>query len=191
MKDEPVIVIDFNQRRLKFEKPLQVWQTCRTEQVKSIFEKVQEAIDGQYYVVGYVNYECAPAFDTKLSVCPSDEEVPLVWFGIYDKPTEEEAAREHGDYSVSDWKADIDREIYEDNIESIHAAIARGETYQVNYSTRLRAEFSGDDFAYYERLKEAQQADYSAYLNMGDTGYCPFRPSFSFTGTEMSSVRSR
>jgi para-aminobenzoate synthetase/4-amino-4-deoxychorismate lyase len=169
VKDEPIIIIDFHQKRLKFEKPLQVWQTHKPENVKDIFEKVQEAIDGQFYVAGYVSYECAPAFERHLSVCEPDAEFPLVWFGVYDKPVEEEedAIREHGGYCVSDWKPGTDRVKYENNIESIHAAIARGETYQVNYSMRLRAEFSGDDFAYYEDLRAVQQANYSAYLNVG------------------------
>ncbi len=62
MKREPTVIIDFNQARLKFEKPLQVWQTSKLENVREIFEKVQEAINGQYYVAGYVSYECAPRF---------------------------------------------------------------------------------------------------------------------------------
>ncbi|MBP1989649.1 aminodeoxychorismate synthase component I [Paenibacillus eucommiae] len=176
MKEEPIIIIDFNHKRLKFEKPLQVWQTHNPENVEHIFEKVQEAINGQFYVAGYVSYECAPAFEKHLSVCESGEEVPLVWFGVYDKPVEEgeeeekeeeDILSEQGDYFVSDWRMGTDPVKYANNIESIHAAIARGETYQVNYSTRLRAEFSGDDIAYYEDLKDVQQANYSAYLNVG------------------------
>ncbi|WP_088834809.1 hypothetical protein [Paenibacillus tyrfis] len=53
MKFEPTIVMDFNQKRLKFEKPLQVWQTSKLENVREIFKKVQEAINGQYYVAGF------------------------------------------------------------------------------------------------------------------------------------------
>lgn len=167
MKHEPIIIIDFNQKRLKFEKPLQVWQTHKTENVKGIFEKVQEAINKQFYVAGYVSYECAPAFDRHLSVCEPDGEIPLVWFAVYDKPVVEDAINVKGEYFVSDWNSGTDRLKYEKNIESIHAAIARGETYQVNYSTRLQAEFSGDDFAYYEDLRLGQQSNYSAYLNVG------------------------
>ncbi|MNI08816.1 Aminodeoxychorismate synthase component 1 [compost metagenome] len=167
MKDEPIIVMDFNQKRLKFDKPLQIWQSNRLEDVQGIFEKVQEAIDKQLYVVGYVSYECAPAFEAHLSVCDPSADMPLVWFAVYDKPMEEEATRELGDYYVSDWQRGTDRLQYAKNIDLIHKAIARGETYQVNYTTRLRAKFSGDDFSYYEDLREVQQANYSAYLDVG------------------------
>ncbi|MCQ6564051.1 aminodeoxychorismate synthase component I [Paenibacillus mendelii] len=159
--------MDFNQKRLKFEKPLQVWQSYNKENVKEIFDKVQEAINNQFYVAGYVSYECAPAFDRHLSVCDPDAEIPLVWFGVYDKPVEKEAIRRAGEYNISDWSIGKDFSEYKNNIACIHEAIARGETYQVNYSTRLQAKFSGDDFAYYEHLSEAQHTNYSAYLNIG------------------------
>ncbi|MFB7817241.1 aminodeoxychorismate synthase component I [Paenibacillus chitinolyticus] len=166
MKGEPTIIFDFNQTRLKFGKPLQVWQTSKLENVREIFEKVQEAINGQYYVAGYVSYECAPAFDKHFSVCEPDEEFPLVWFGIYEKPIHDDDIVQKGGYSVSDWRTDTTRNEYKNNIEHIHAAIARGETYQVNYSTRLKAEFSGDDLAFYEDLRDPL-TNYSAYLNVG------------------------
>ncbi|NQX60673.1 aminodeoxychorismate synthase component I [Paenibacillus qinlingensis] len=167
MEQTPNLIVDFNQKRLKFEKPLQVWQTHKLEDIKGIFENVQEAIAEQFYVVGYVSYECAPAFENRLSVCKPNPEFPLLWFGVYDKPVEEDVISEKGDYSVSDWRSGTGRVEYDDNIERIHEAIARGETYQVNYSTRLQAHFSGDDFGYYEDLREVQQANYSAYLNLG------------------------
>ncbi|WP_240420800.1 aminodeoxychorismate synthase component I [Paenibacillus periandrae] len=166
MKHEPTIIIDFNQKRLKFEKPLQIWQTHKLEEISGIFEKVQEAIDEQFYVAGYVSYECAPAFEKHFSVCEPDAEFPLVWFAVYEKPVEENDIAPKGMYSVSDWSAGTNRVDYTNNIEGIHAAIARGETYQVNYSTRLKAKFTGDDFAYYEDLRDVQ-TNFSAYLNVG------------------------
>lgn len=166
MKHKPTVIMDFNQKRLTFEKPLQIWKTHKLENVDEIFEKVQQAIQDQYYVAGYVSYECAPAFDSHFSVCEPDEEFPLVWFGVYEKPVEEVDTGERGEYSVSEWIAGTHRAEYSDNIESIHAAIARGETYQVNYSTRLKASFTGDDLAYYEDLRDAR-TNYSAYINMG------------------------
>ncbi|MBF6634996.1 MAG: aminodeoxychorismate synthase component I, partial [Planococcus sp. (in: Bacteria)] len=42
-----------------------------------------------------------------------------------------------------------------------------GDTYQVNYTERLSAEFAGSDLAFYRQLARNQQADYAAYLNLG------------------------
>jgi para-aminobenzoate synthetase/4-amino-4-deoxychorismate lyase len=161
-----MIVIDFNQKRLTFENPLQVWQTRRLEDVRGIFQQVQKAIDKQYYVAGYVSYECAPAFESHFSVREPDALFPLVWFGVYEKPAEEQDIGEKGSYSVSDWRTGTDYEEYAKLIGHIHEAIARGETYQTNLSTRLKAAFSGDAFAYYEDLRD-HQTNYSAYLHIG------------------------
>ncbi|SFM26841.1 aminodeoxychorismate synthase, component I [Paenibacillus sp. 1_12] len=179
MEYEPII-FDFNQKRLKFEKPLHVWQTYYLEDVIDVFEKVQKAINEQFYVAGYVSYECAPAFENHLSVSDPDGKFPLVWFGVYEKPMEDDAIRKKGVYSVSKWSEGTDRVEYEKNIESIHAAIARGETYQVNYSTRLQAKLSGDDLAYYEDLRDAQQTNYSAYLNIGSYRILSVSPELFF-----------
>ncbi|WP_157333071.1 aminodeoxychorismate synthase component I [Paenibacillus lutrae] len=177
MRNAPSIIMDFNHERLIFESPLQVWQTCKIEEVRGIFEDVQAAIDRQLYIVGYVAYECAPAFQEHQSVCEPDADFPLVWFASYSKPVEQailgeaeadqKNARMAADYCISDWQADKDQENYEQDIRTIHEAIAWGKTYQVNYTTRLRAGFTGDDLAYYEQLREAQHGAYSAYLNLG------------------------
>ncbi|WP_068776149.1 aminodeoxychorismate synthase component I [Paenibacillus sp. FJAT-26967] len=173
MRKAPSIIMDFNHERLIFESPLQVWQTCKIEEVRGIFEDVQAAIDRQLYIVGYVAYECAPAFQEHQSVCEPDADFPLVWFASYLEPVEggilAEAAADRiaADCCITDWLADKDRENYEQDIRTIHEAIARGETYQVNYTTRLRAGFTGDDLAYYEQLRDAQHGAYSAYLNLG------------------------
>ncbi|MFD0715760.1 aminodeoxychorismate synthase component I [Paenibacillus sp. GCM10027626] len=175
---QPEIVIDFHRRRLQFKNPLQVWHTADVQEIESIFEQVQQAIDNGLYVVGYVSYESAAAFDKHYCVClaADGDELPLIWFAAYTKPETEPQPQQQtvataeagsGRYELSEWKMDTSSDRYTDDIARIHGAIARGETYQVNYTTRLRADFAGDDFAYYERLREGQQADFAAYLNIG------------------------
>ncbi|WP_088834808.1 chorismate-binding protein [Paenibacillus tyrfis] len=85
---------------------------------------------------------------------------------MYEKPIHDNDIGQKREYSVSDWRTNTTGYEYKNNIENIHAAIARGETYQVNYSTRLKAEFSGDELAYYEDLRDTL-TNYSAYLNVG------------------------
>ena len=45
--------------------------------------------------------------------------------------------------------------------------VAAGDTYQVNFSMRLRAAFSGDPFDLYRDLVLAQRGAYGAYLDVG------------------------
>ena len=41
-------------------------------------------------------------------------------------------------------------------METVRAALGRGDAYQVNLTFRMRGRFDGDPFALYERLRRAQ-----------------------------------
>lgn len=151
----------------QFRNPITIYQTDFIEEVTSIFKKAENAIDAGFYVAGYVSYEAAPAFEARFNV-KSDSNLPLVWFGVYESSSAIEATPLLHEYAVSDWTFTSSEENYQDGIRDIKQAIARGDTYQVNYTSRLRATFTGDDFAFYKQLVKNQQAPYSAYLNIGD-----------------------
>ncbi len=117
------------------------------------------------YAVGFVAYEAAPAFDRALVVKQHPTDLPLLWFGLFESPSEIQPAA--GEFRVSEWTPSVSRVEYERNVEAVREAIARGDTYQVNYTFRLRAQFEGDDFAFYERLRAAQSMRFGAYVNAG------------------------
>ena len=52
-------------------------------------------------------------------------------------------------------------------VNSIREAIARGETYQVNFTVRQRFSLSGDPFTLYRRMCRNQQAPFCAWLDIG------------------------
>ena len=52
-------------------------------------------------------------------------------------------------------------------IARIREHIAAGDTYQVNYTLRLRSQVEGDERGLYRDLCYAQRAAYAAYLNLG------------------------
>jgi para-aminobenzoate synthetase/4-amino-4-deoxychorismate lyase len=52
-------------------------------------------------------------------------------------------------------------------VERIRDYIRAGDTYQANYTTRLRARFSGDPLAFYHDLAAAQSGGYGTYLDTG------------------------
>jgi len=76
-------------------------------------------------------------------------------------------SQEHQTYQVSDWEMASSVEQYKTGIHQIKTAIEEGHTYQVNYTERLSAKFTGDDLTFYHQLARNQQADYGAYLNLG------------------------
>ena len=58
----------------------------------------------------------------------------------------------------------VDRDDFNRAIASIHAAIAAGETYQVNYTYRIHAQAFGSPLALYRRLRERQPVAYGAFI---------------------------
>jgi para-aminobenzoate synthetase/4-amino-4-deoxychorismate lyase len=61
----------------------------------------------------------------------------------------------------------VSRDEYDRAVARIKELIAAGDTYQVNYSFPLTSSFNGDAPGWFENLCVAQNAPYSAYLDLG------------------------
>ncbi|WP_371933408.1 chorismate-binding protein [Halobacillus litoralis] len=162
-----------------FQQPVEVLTTDDVSEVKSVFKRVEERLDEGYYVAGYVSYEAAPAFDQAFRVHPHPE-WPLVWFGVFDRFETDWKDAGSRLFHVSDWELRGNYASYQKGIEEVKAGIERGDTYQVNFTTRMEASFSGDDYTFYRRLVRNQQSSYSAYLNMGEKRILSASPELFF-----------
>lgn len=149
-----------------FKDPVDVLQTERLEDIPAIMEAVETAIGQGLYVAGYVSYEAAPAFNPAMKV-KSSTEMPLVWFGVFDEVHAQQTEFAEEEYEVSQWKMASSTKQYKEGIRRIKTAIEEGHTYQVNYTERLHADFTGSDRSFYRQLARNQQADYGAYLDLG------------------------
>ncbi len=168
--DTPAAVLDFpddcpEAGRAFFTRPVEIVSAHTHEEVRPALRRVEHAASEGLYAVGFVAYEAAPAFDRALTVKQKANDLPLLWFGLFERPSEVETPI--GEFRVSEWTPSITRAVYERNVEAVRDGIARGDTYQVNYTLRLRASFEGDDFAFYERLRAAQAMRFGAYVNAG------------------------
>lgn len=166
----PAAVLDFPDDcraggRAFFTNPVGVITARSHAEVRPALRRVERAAAEGLYAVGFVAYEAAPAFDRALAVKQPPNDLPLLWFNLFERPTEIQTAA--GEFRVSGWTPSITRDEYERNVEAVRDGIARGDTYQVNYTLRLRARFEGDDFAFYERLRTAQAMRFGAYVNAG------------------------
>ncbi len=166
---------------LKFEHPHQVIQANCLEDVISQLELVNQIIETQkFYAVGFISYEASPAFDSAL-VTHNPSSFPLLWFGLYEQVEviELPTIAANLDYHL-DWKPSVNRQEYEQAIAQIKHYIAQGETYQVNYTMRLNASFSGEAWELFLRLVQAQQADYAAYIELERYTICSAAPELFF-----------
>ncbi len=149
---------------LAFTHPVRIVTAACVEEVLPALREVETAVGQGLYAAGFVSYEAAPAFDA-MQVPPASP-LPLVWFGLFAGPSPE-ASGESGGFTLSAWEPNLSEKQFVQDIERIRAAIGDGVCYQVNHTLRLRAQFAGDDYAWYRRLQAAQQPGYSAYLNLG------------------------
>ncbi|RAZ81217.1 aminodeoxychorismate synthase component I [Planococcus halotolerans] len=182
---KPYLLFEFQNEQgdiepLEFREPLRILQSRDLSEISSIMEEIDKATEQGFYAAGFVSYEAAPAFHTEMETREIGS-LPLIWFGIYKNPDvrEEEIAASEA-YSVGDWKLYGSPTHYQNGIASIKNAIAEGHTYQVNYTERLHADFSGSDFAFYRQLARNQQAGYGAYLNIGDHSILSASPELFF-----------
>jgi para-aminobenzoate synthetase / 4-amino-4-deoxychorismate lyase len=160
------LFFEFEDQPLLFENPIEIIEAYTLKDVKAGLEKVQRAARSGYYAAGYVSYEAAPAFDSAFIV-HGDSKMPLLWFGIFKNPSSSPELSEGQTFKVGEWLPDTTVQQYHSAITDIKSAIEDGDTYQVNYTIRLRSDFEGDDFAFYRQLSKAQSSNYSAFLNTG------------------------
>lgn len=168
---------------LEFTRPLRIVTAHCVEEVLPALQVVQKAVVEQgLYAAGFVSYEAAPAFDAAMQVPPASP-LPLVWFGLFTGPTASGLDAAPAPFALTPWEANLSEAQFTQDVAQIRAAIREGECYQVNHTLRLRAGFTGDDFAWYLQLKAAQQAGYSAYLDLGRYRILSVSPELFFQRT--------
>ncbi len=77
-------------------------------------------------------------------------------------------SRDTGPAGVAAIRASVDREAFTHAIDAVRAYIAAGDTYQVNYTYRLRFDAYGDPRALYARLRARQPVPYGALIALPD-----------------------
>jgi para-aminobenzoate synthetase / 4-amino-4-deoxychorismate lyase len=156
-------------RSFRFRGPRGILRADRLSDVVPVLQDVERAVADGLHAAGFVAYEAAPAFDAALATHPPDARLPLAWFALYaardDVHSTYDAA--DGDAEIGPWRIDVAEAEYLRRVEHIRALISAGDTYQTNFTARLRAPFRGDPVALYERLCLAQRSAFCAYLELG------------------------
>lgn len=137
------------------------------DEVVPALERAQAAADGGQWVFGFVAYEAASGLLPRARVHEPVPGLPLVWFGITRHPDDDPSWPPMGKYRMDDWVSDWTSADHAGRVDSVRAAIARGETYQCNLTTRLRGRVNGDLFALYRDLSRTQQGAFNAFLDFG------------------------
>jgi para-aminobenzoate synthetase / 4-amino-4-deoxychorismate lyase len=152
-------------------------------EVVPALREVEQAVDQGRHAAGFVSYEAASGLNPDLPAAGSGD-MPLIWFGIFNERHEcapGTEPTENGDCNISPPANAIGQAPYRDAIKTIRAAIARGETYQVNFTIRQRFGFSGTPFALYRRMCRNQQAPFCAWIDTGSHRILSASPELFFS----------
>ena len=167
----------------------------RLADVGPALERMESAVAAGLHAAGFVNYEAAPAFDSALTVKSStDSPIPLLWFGLYRTPPSTPdletaldaleipscTAPDAPEAAAPAWTPSLDRERYDRAVERVHDYIYRGDTYQINFTFRLRAPFVGGGTEFFRSLVRAQGPHYAAYLEAEDFAVFSASPELFF-----------
>ncbi len=164
----------------RFQAPEASLVATAPEEIPELLERVERAGERGLWAVGYVTYEAAPAFDPALAVTAPGA-APLAAFGLFpppeqiDVPARAEAAPQAGLHPL------LDEAAHAAAIAAIRAAIAAGETYQVNFTFPLRGSFTGDAEALFWHLAPASAAPYAAFLDCDATAIVSLSPELFFS----------
>src|SRR6266566_5867586 len=170
-----------NTQWLLFSNPVTVIQTHELDNVIDCLKAVEAHTKKGLYAAGFISYEAARAMDPALQT-HAPGALPLAWFGIYDgcDPIDLPGA-DPAQYRLGEWVPSIPRDDYDAAIARIKHHIRNGDTYQVNYTLRLRNTFSGDPWQLFLTLHKAQRSDYCAYLNLDRFHICSVSPELFFS----------
>jgi len=172
----------FADQWMHFRNPEKILTGYRIEDVPGILKEVECAVSREgLHAAGTIGYEAAGAFDSALKT-KTDGRFPLIQFALCGEPEILQALPVLDDawYRTYSWSREFSEEKYASRIDDIHERIRDGETYQVNFTFRLRGRFEGHPFALFRDLVRSHRASFAAYMEVGDRILCSASPELFF-----------
>lgn len=141
-----------------------------SDEVLPVLRAAQAASTAGAWVVGMIAYEAAAGVNPDANVHDGVPGLPLVHLMLCDAPIPDPVPlirQDLGTWDVGTWRADWTPAQHADRVARVHAAIAAGETYQLNLTTQLRTRIDGDLRAAYRALALRQRGSFCAHLDLG------------------------
>ena len=174
------VLLKKNESWLHYTRPHEILQTDDISEVQTILRQTEKLVnEKRWHAAGFVSYEAAPAFDESLEVV-EPAGFPLIWFGLYPEPVKFEMPNPVQNRITANWKPDVEEETYKRAIDQIKDEIAKGRTYQVNYTMRLMADFDHNEWDFFLQIARLQNK-YAAYINTGKHVVCSASPELFFS----------
>ena len=153
----------------EFDGHVRTWAAHRIDEVvPALADAEAEAVAG-HWVVGFVAYEAAHAFDSAFPSPAPGEALPLAWFTAFVQRHEVPLVRPPADApAVLDTQRVHGSEWYRSGVQAIRCRIEAGDVYQVNLTDRVTGTLAGDPYELYGSMVSTQGGSFNAFLDLGD-----------------------
>lgn len=190
-----------NQHSFLFAAPRATISCHELAQVETKLAEVEHALRQGHYAAGFLSYEAGYAFEERLPPA-ANVSLPLLWFGIYEQPLIYDHAQgeftqgkellpqilaelpaqesEAASFQLSGIAPNLAEADYEQALLQIKERIAAGDTYQVNFTFKLKFAWPHAPAALYCRLRHNQRVSYSALVTLRDHALLSFSPELFF-----------
>ncbi len=168
------------------------------EAVSALLHALEDAVASGLHVAGYLSYECGYGLlPVGLGTQAKRTSLPWAWFGVYREPiifhhatgqvegALPEASANCAEASAAEQFAkrvtlEISEHDYHEKIHRIQEYIRAGDTYQVNWTDRVRVQTRLDAAVAYATLLRQQPVAYAALLNIAGQRILSFSPELFF-----------
>lgn len=180
-----VVPCAHSHRWLRYGNPLALLEARETAEVLAVLAETERLVETEgLLAAGFVAYEAAGAFDAAFETTSAKPGLPLAWFalfrpeeGICAKPA---AVRLLPQLPAMEWTASVPEGEFARNVDRIRRFLEHGDSYQVNYTYRLRAPFRGDPMGLFHTLAARQSPALAAYLHTGRWSILSVSPELFF-----------
>jgi len=155
------------------------------------FKKIESYLNKGFWIAGYFTYEFGYFLEAALKPLAGSSlkpEKPLAWLGVCPRPQikagkiKDVCCKDKGlgSYKVSSFKANTDKKEYAAKIKKIKDYLAKGLSYQVNFTFKAKFNFKGSAFSLYKDLRRFQPTSYAAFIDSGKERVLSFSPELFF-----------
>ncbi|MBN2120255.1 MAG: aminodeoxychorismate synthase component I [Candidatus Omnitrophica bacterium] len=181
-----------NNTSFLFQKPQKILAYYLGQSIDSFFKDLQSYLSSGFWVCGYFAYELGYVFEPLLLSLLENKgfNFPLAWFGVFKAPLiinhrhllnpKKNLLNLKNSFGLSRGRFNMDFSEYKKSLARIKNYLAKGDTYQVNFTLKYKSDFWGDISRFYLHLRRKQPTSYSAFLNDGKRFVLSFSPELFF-----------
>jgi para-aminobenzoate synthetase/4-amino-4-deoxychorismate lyase len=162
---------------------------CRNQaEVKTVLKEIEQHTKQGWTAFGYLSYESGYAFLPNLPEAHKND-LPLLWFALSKTfrtvlppnffPTVTQP-------KIQNLHLNQTPDAYIAAIEKIKNHIARGDTYQVNYTMRYEGTYEARPHDLYAWLRQQQKVNYAAFIETPDWAILSFSPELFFRRDDLN-----